>query len=330
MKKLHLLFLLTILSWPLIADEFLLKTGETVFGDLVGIQNQSMYVLGADSLLTIIEISEIADIETSAGKVFNVWSKRKPFMKVDPSKYKQVMITKSDSLAYHADSEILNETSAIKEKDNFRQPELGKKVSWWEVGVAPLSSSPVSLDHWIFKWAKEEKASKVIRLKPSISYQTSTVNLEEENIYAKTNNYTLGIEYGVEFHKYITDRYSPYMGLLIHGSYQMGSYEYSQSGTSVIVTGAWLGNNGNPEGFAKWNIGISVVSGFDFYFYKSLYMGIEIGYGVIYEKNLDIVMEEESSVQGDYSYEQTTLKSAYSSLGGGKSASGLIKVGFRY
>jgi len=172
MKQLQLLILLAILSWPLIADDFVLKSGETVFGNLVGIQNDSMYVLGADSLLTIIEISEIAEIETTAGKVFSIWSKRKPFMKVEPSMYKQVVITKSDTSAYRDDSEILTETSAIKEPDIIGPSGLNNSVTWWEVGVAPLSSNPVSLDHWVLKWAKGEKASKVFRLKPLISYQT--------------------------------------------------------------------------------------------------------------------------------------------------------------
>lgn len=108
MKRTILLLAITaFLFSALVADDFILKSGQIVFGTLVGIKDNYMYVLDDGDQLAIISFDQISEIETNAGRsVFGVWSMRKPFMKIDPLVYK-------DRTAYFDDKKDEDSNSNI-------------------------------------------------------------------------------------------------------------------------------------------------------------------------------------------------------------------------
>ncbi|NLK50188.1 MAG: hypothetical protein GX294_06020, partial [Candidatus Cloacimonetes bacterium] len=323
MKRTILLLVITVFLFSaLVADDFILKSGQIVFGKLVGIKDSYMYVLDDGDQLAIISFDQISEIETDGGRsVFGVWSMRKPFMKIDPLVYKDRTAYFDDKKDEDSNSNIQTEISDPASSIQYHEEQTDYNVSRdkttsqssmqnkpttpetpfydsVEVGINPFSKHPVIFDNWAYKWGKTEKPINIFRLKPLINFGKDRIALEDDDYIASTEMLLFGLEMGVEHHRYFADRYSPYIGFLLHGRYHNGQYEYTdENGDTYEITGIWL-NNGSGVGY--WQAGVAFVSGFDLYLNKKIYLGMEVGYGITYVSNLKIVSK---SISGSTSYE---------------------------
>lgn len=157
-----------------------------------------------------------------------------------------------------------------------------------------------------------------------IGFDKDRIALEDDDYIASTEMLLFGMEMGVEHHRYFADRYSPYIGFLLHGRYHNGQYEYTdEDGDTYEITGIWLNNGG---GVGYWQAGVAFVSGFDLYLNKKIYLGMEVGYGITYVSNLKIVSK---SISGSSLYESVISDEA-SNFKVGRYGSGLIKLGYSY
>ena len=114
---------------------------------------------------------------------------------------------------------------------------------------------------------------------------------------------TFGLGFGIEFHKDISSkaqRFSPYFGadLILEAkssSEVWTNYDGSvySPGKNVDYSGAWA-NGQNPGGSM---FGLRLVTGFDYYIYHHLFVGIEFAYGFQYKINASIDRVESGTIK---------------------------------
>ena len=142
-----------------------------------------------------------------------------------------------------------------------------------------------SLQGAMIKYRKFMTETQVLRLSAIISYgsevtitQQEDDNLNNEELKDKDRFYNLVLKPGIERHFSGTDKLSPYVGaeaLIGYGLYSNSS-EY-QDANDVEATKI-------TNGF--FTLGAGVFAGVDYYFVESLYLGVEIGYGMTYVNKL--------------------------------------------
>lgn len=122
----------------------------------------------------------------------------------------------------------------------------------------------------------------------------------------------LGTNLGVEKHFKGTKRLSPYIGAEVALAVKSSSEDITYKGSSVNsdtkIKGAWLQEVNSPNypisykyierGFTQ--VGLNLVTGFDFYMAKNFYFGYEIAFGVSSTKFKDIDITSKNSSGGSF------------------------------
>jgi len=141
--------------------------------------------------------------------------------------------------------------------------------------------------------------SNAFRIGVNLSYNKNTQIIQQENqggnndlveLKEKDSRFGISLLGGKEFHFSGTKRLSPFVG------YQ-GLVGYSRTVKNTDVqpdltdndtyTNTWKNANGT-DGFS---IGAGVFAGFDYYFVKNLYLGVELDFGFAYTKRLKTTFE---------------------------------------
>jgi hypothetical protein len=107
----------------------------------------------------------------------------------------------------------------------------------------------------------------------------------------------INIKPGIEKHFEGTDRISPYVGAEIDFAIQsVSQIDERATATNSVGTVTTKGQNGRGEdGYTR--IGLNLVAGADFYIFKNLYLGTEIGWG-LQRQNLATIKTELSGFDG--------------------------------
>lgn len=153
-----------------------------------------------------------------------------------------------------------------------------------EVNFAPLGGSPISIGG--IKYRKfDSTGNKAYRLnvfigsssKKEITQQEDAPNYVAE-LTKKTSGMNISIRPGIEKHMAGTDRLSPYMGAELNLTFNTSKKveEFENNATTTDVSTYEVTTKG-ADGYTS--IGLGLVSGCDFYFAKSIYLGAEIGFG---------------------------------------------------
>jgi len=118
----------------------------------------------------------------------------------------------------------------------------------------------------------------------SSSYSPNYETDAEESLKSKSSNFDLLIAPGLEKHLAGTSRLSPYLGAqaLIGLSTSKEKSEYKIYSDDNIYTETIR----NPNGNDVFSIGAGVFAGTDFYVMEKLYLGLELGYSLVYSKGL--------------------------------------------
>ena len=142
------------------------------------------------------------------------------------------------------------------------------------------------------------------RIGVNLSYVKDSDIIQQENndlveLKRKESKFGISLLGGKEFHFTGTKRLSPFVG------YQ-GLIGYSKTTRKMdvqpdltdndIYTNTWKNPNGN-DGFS---IGGGVFAGFDYYFVKNLYLGVELDFGLAYTKKMNSKFEHGDDNDLDY------------------------------
>ncbi|MEQ8578613.1 MAG: hypothetical protein RIC57_05785 [Balneola sp.] len=153
-----------------------------------------------------------------------------------------------------------------------------------EVNFTPFSSSPVNIEY--IRLRKFINDNTAFRLGLFLGGEIRNPDNDPAND-EKTTNQTLEINLlpGFEQHIAGTDRLSPYLGAELDLAFKFSKTNIEDDGRKESIEGAWT-QLGSERGFFR--IGVKALSGFDFYFSKSIYLGTEFGFGIEYIQQTDI------------------------------------------
>jgi hypothetical protein len=152
-----------------------------------------------------------------------------------------------------------------------------------EFQFAPLGGSPINISGIRYrKFSSTQDAFRVnaflgVTRKSEITQEKGDNN--RKRLVDRESSVTFNIRPGIEKHFEGTDRLSPYYG----GELDLGYTRTVESsmeqieGSSNVVKRRRI--NGKPE--ASWQFGINALAGFDYYIAKHLYLGAELGFGIM-------------------------------------------------
>ena len=155
-------------------------------------------------------------------------------------------------------------------EDSVFKPIAGEKT--FELFINPFSPTPIKFnDVRLRKFVTDNKA---YRLGGTFGFISESPNF----------NLNLSLASGIEKHFKGTKRLSPYIGgeLSILGSFSSSSIK--DIGTKVTTKNSGSFSDGSNR--SMFGFGLNALVGTDFYVSKHLYLGIEAGYGIIFNKIL--------------------------------------------
>lgn len=166
--------------------------------------------------------------------------------------------------------------------ESFKQEAGDKNL---EVQFAPLGGSPVSIGGIRFRSFSSETSA--IRANVFLGFSNETEILTQEDkdndileTKEKTSSFTVAIAPGIEKHFAGTNRLSPYVGVELPISFRKSSVKTEQQ-VDKDIEWSKVSNGGGTDGY--FAVGLNALAGVDFYFTKKMYIGTELGFGVLYK-----------------------------------------------
>jgi len=136
-----------------------------------------------------------------------------------------------------------------------------------------------------FRYFTQEKTA--VRLGFNLSSTKETANAygpngETGSVKRSQTEFLLNL--GLEKHFTGTERLSTYVGGDILFAYANGKQDYSNS-TNNFASPVYQANvSGERKGPSTLGVGLRAVAGADYYFTKKVYLGVEGGFGFLYQK----------------------------------------------
>jgi len=180
-------------------------------------------------------------------------------------------------------------------------------ATWFELGFAPFSDTPVSLSHLVIKWS--DAVARVVS-RAEFVYEYRNIYIDGNSSQGDYNMLALGIESGLEFHKFRKEIVSPYYGFLLGASF-MPLEDKMKSNISQQRSLADAIKNDIETVYLIFSA--TAIVGCDYYFSTAMYVGLEAGYGLNYH----------------YLYDVST-DSSLSGIEIGRAGTGLLKLGIRF
>jgi len=161
----------------------------------------------------------------------------------------------------------------------------GLEISFDPSAIFATGGNQFSLQNSLIKYRKFTTETSVLRLSANVSYGSNVKITQQEDQFPdalelkrKRRNYGLTLLPGIEKHFTGTDRLSPYIGAEALIGYHLYSdkreYQDIKDVETVKTTdGIFL-------------LGVGVLAGVDYYIAESLYLGIELKYGMTYNNQL--------------------------------------------
>lgn len=230
---------------------------------------------------------------------------------------------KKITFAIFAFCAILGVQAQIDESNQIKQFTGANNL---EVQLAPLGGSPISIGGLRFRSFTSETSA--FRLNAFLggtndTDKASVANAEGDDVILKSANSSLTIDLrpGIETHFAGTKRLSPYYGgeAVIGFKSSKNSVEtFDADGTTVITNKVR-----NPDNNGYFRLGLNAILGADFYVARHLYLGTEVGFGLLWT-----IESDEVSVpnEGDTS----VLTEGGTTFNLGPNAVGQIRLGFLF
>ncbi len=130
---------------------------------------------------------------------------------------------------------------------------------------------------------------KALRIGVNITYRNS-VNITQQSypannrleLKSKRAFFSILLTPGIERHFSATKRLSPYVGVQVLAGYSTSNDKSEHQYDNKIYNETYKNNPGSIR------VGAGVFAGIDYYFIKKIYLGIELGYGIEYDKYLNM------------------------------------------
>jgi opacity protein-like surface antigen len=160
-----------------------------------------------------------------------------------------------------------------------------------EVQFAPFGGSPISMGG--IRYRTFQSASMAYRAEVFLGFGSNTdvigVATNGDEATRSSNTFNIEINPGIEWHLPGTDRLSPYYGAALN----LG---YSRTGSKTDELGFSEGNlivleDVETRSDASMRLGLFAIGGFDYYFAHNIYLGAEIGFGMVFVNQFDTVTE---------------------------------------
>jgi hypothetical protein len=164
---------------------------------------------------------------------------------------------------------------------DFKPTEGSKNL---EFQFAPLGGSPINISG--IRYRKFSSTQDAFRINAFLGVSRKSEITQEKGdndrkrLVDTESSVTLNIRPGIEKHFEGTDRLSPYYGGELNLGYTRtveSTMEQDAGSTKVVKTRKI---NNKPE--ASWSFGINALAGFDYYIAKHLYLGAELGLGIVF------------------------------------------------
>jgi hypothetical protein len=182
----------------------------------------------------------------------------------------------------------------------------------------------INLDHGIslnrggLRMRKFVTVDKAYRLGVDADYVFNKMADHTSNRYGaelQQTSFSISIAPGIEKHFSGTNRLSPYIGAELPIGYRGAKAE----GENFTSEGGW-GPYPHFNNRANFNIGLNGLAGVDYYFAPRFYAGFEIGAGIRYRKDKDVIVT---------SYSTQEYK-GYHSISFSPFSTGGIRLGFAF
>ncbi len=188
----------------------------------------------------------------------------------------------------------LTSALAMNAQDVYKQTGGEKNL---EFQFAPLGGSPIGING--IKFRKFTDANTALRGEVFLGFgNSSDIRMEfngTEDVELKdaSSNFDISVAVGKEKHWAGTDRLSPYYGGVISIGYA------SMTEKSEFLVGTDVEEGTTKDG--SLSFGLTAVSGVDYYFADNIYVGAELGFGLVFTTMFDTVME--STAEGSETME---------------------------
>jgi outer membrane protein W len=155
--------------------------------------------------------------------------------------------------------------------------------------AGPFTGSPFSMP--VIKLRYFNTDNTALRLRANISSNSSTTPTERDNSDGKTielkdksSSFQFMVAPGYEMHFSGTNRLSPYIGGEAVIDYKSSSEREESFDVSTGNSVVYKKTSNQDPGY--FGFSLNGVAGFDFYLTKSLYLGVEVNYGLTLKSNL--------------------------------------------
>ncbi len=146
-------------------------------------------------------------------------------------------------------------------------------------------------------------AKKAYRIGVNISYYNHLDILQHSNpaynlleLKSKYTSFSILLTPGIERHFSATKRLSPYVGAQALAGYSTTVIKREVQDNNEVYN---LTKKNNP---GRVRVGLGVFAGIDYYFIKKIYLGIELGYGIEYDKYLNTKYTNGKFPEQNYNY----------------------------
>lgn len=164
-----------------------------------------------------------------------------------------------------------------------------------EVQFRPANATPISMDNFRARYFLSDNMA--VRLGVYLnSDKASDEQMSTGNpVVTQTENhkvFTFGVYPGIEMHFPVGQRLSPYVGAELGFTSRSASSEITNFGfiEGLNISTENMLYGGSNEGYTSF--GVNAITGMDFYIYRGLYMGVELGLGYSTYKEKDRSMTE--------------------------------------
>jgi outer membrane protein W len=153
--------------------------------------------------------------------------------------------------------------------------------------AGPFADSPFSIDGIKLRYFNTDNTA--LRLRANITSTSSSTVTQQENsdsklleLKKKESSFQFMVAPGYEMHFSATNRLSPYIGGEAVIDYLSSSVRTESQDENAVYYSKT--SNGTDPGY--FGFSLNGVAGFDFYVTKSLYLGVEVNYGLTLKSNL--------------------------------------------
>lgn len=186
------------------------------------------------------------------------------------------------------------------------KPVAGEKTV--EVNFTPFGGSPISISGLKFRSFTSETSA--FRLGINLAYSSTSedpqlidTDLDGENdeeLVDKNSSFGIRLEPGIEKHFAGTERLSPYIGGVATIGFSKTTITDENYGDADLTDTSVEGEvyeDKTKDG--SLDLGVRLVLGADWYFTEKMYLGVEVGYGVLYSSKNDTKYEYGVTIDPD-------------------------------